>query len=290
MGKSKAPSPPVIPTSGEELAGVIDVLTERLPELQALQVADIIQNLAQQAQFVPAFAGLQLAQEAQLGGLQRAAQSEASRQSLAGQLFNIGALTPGIRQAEAFAFPETEALRTELGRQIGGELQAGAALDPELRREFQQQVRSAQTARGISFGAAPIAEEALFVGGRAAQLRRQRQEAAQNLIRLNAATQVSPFQFAAGFGGAPGAPGAQLGQQQIPTGGIAQQFLPQLQQQEAQRGLLRAQQGFNAAQLAPGGFLGQGGSLAGGAGLGAVAGAAGAGFPVIALASLAGLA
>lgn len=277
MSKPKAPKAPVIPTTGETLESVIDVLSERLPELQALQVADALQNLFLQQTFDPAQAELGLAQEARFGAPTRAAQAEAARQTAAGQIFNVAALGPSLRQAEAVASPETEALRAELSRQVGGELAAGTQLDPQLQRELQQQVRAAQTARGISFGAAPVAEEALFVGSRALQLRQQRQAAAANLIRLNAATQVSPFSLLGGGRAAPGAPGA-LGGQQAPTGGIAQQFLPGLFGAETQGGLLRAQTAFNVAQLAPTGALGFGGST--GTGIGGAAAGFAIGGPV----------
>ena len=275
MSKPKAPKVPSIPTSGETLESVINVLSERLPELQSLQVADALQSLFLQQTFDPAQAELGLAQEARFGAPIRAAQAEATRQTAAGQIFNVASISPSLRQAEAIASPETEAIRGELTSQIGSELAAGTQLDPQLRRELQQQVRAAQTARGISFGAAPVAEEALFVGSRALQLRQQRQAAASNLIRLNAATQVSPFSLLGGGGAAPGAPGALGAPQapQAPGGGIAQQFLPQLFGAEQQSGLLQSQLSFNAAQLAPTGVLGFGGSPAG-----AVGGAAGGAF------------
>lgn len=261
MGKSKAPKAPVIPTAGESLESVINTLVERLPEIQELLTADVLQNLSTLTQFAPAFTTAALAQEAEFGPITRATQAEAQRQTLAGQLFNIGALTPGIRQAEAFAAPGTEATRGLLERQVFGDLAAGGELGAPLQRELQQQVRAAQAARGISFGAAPISEEALFLGSRSQQLKTQRQQAASNLIRLNVSTQISPFQFATGGAGQQ----AQL--PSIPTQGAAGQFLPSLFGQEQQRGLLQAQQAFNIGQLGQtSGIAGFGGGIGGGLG------------------------
>jgi len=257
MGQPSSPKAPVLPTAGESLESVINTLVERLPEIQELLTTDVVQNLATLTQFAPAFTTAALAQEAEFGSITRAAGAEAQRQTLAGQLFNIGSLTPGIRQAEAFAAPGTEATRGLLERQVFGDLAAGGELGAPLQRELQQQVRAGQAARGISFGAAPISEEALFLGSRSEQLKTQRQQAASNLIRLNVSTQISPFQFATGGAGQQ----AQL--PQIPTQGTAGQLFPGLFQGEQERQMLMAQQAFNVAQLNadPGGLLGQGGGI-----------------------------
>lgn len=297
MGKPKSQKPPVIPTAGESLESVINTLTEKLPELQALQLADALGELSRFSKTAPGWATAQLAQEAQFGPLQRAAASEAQRQSAMGQIFNVGNISPSLRQAQASADPESAALRQELNRQVGTELSAGAGLDPELRREFQQNIRSAQGARGISQGAAPISEEALFVGGRALQLRQQRQQAASNLIRLNQSTQVSPFQLLGG--GAPQLMGGGGGQQGgggflggrgggggggLSAGGMLPGLLSQTQQQQQ----LQAKLNFNAASMAPSGLMGMGGSAGGAGSLGLAAAGAGLGAPGIGIAALLG--
>lgn len=274
-----------IPESATELKRTIEVLAEGLPAIQALTRADVLQNLSLASEFAPAFANLGIAQEAQFGGTQRAQASEAQRQSAAGQIFNVAQLSPALRQAEQIANPGQEAIRGELTQQIGTELGQGSQLDPELQRQFQQQVRSAQTARGIAFGNAPISEEALFIGGRAQQLRQQRQQAAANLLQLNQSTQINPFGFVGGaqFG--------QAGIPQIPTQGSMGQLFPQQ--------LARTQQlssaSASAANLGGGGIFGQGGSvggaIGGATGLGGLGALAGASNPAIAgLATVGGLA
>lgn len=266
-----APSAPDIPTPGESLQNVLNVLAQQLPEIQAIQRSDVLQNLALQAEIGPSQIVSQLGQQAQFGPAAAAIQSENQRQQALNQLFNVAQLSPGLRATQFAADPLTEATRQQLGGDVLTQLQSGLGLDPALRREAEQNIRSAQTARGISFGAAPVAAESLFVGQLAEQLRRQRQQAAENLIRLNVGTQPSAFQFAQGGGAAP-LTGLQP---QLQTGGQGQQFLQGLVGPTQQAALTQAQLDFNAAQL------GQGGGI-GGAAAGALGGAAlGAAVPVI---------
>jgi len=101
----------------------------------------------------------------------------------------------GVRASEAFkaANPEQAALMDELNRQAMSDLQAGASLPPDLAREMEQQVRSAQAARGMGFGMADVGQEALVKGLQAEQLQRRRQAFAQQIAGMNAATAQDPF-------------------------------------------------------------------------------------------------
>lgn len=269
MGSPSTPDAPDIPTSGEALQSILSVLAQQLPEVQGIQLADALQNLALFSQVAPSQTIAQLGLQSQFGPLASAVTSENQRQDALNQLFNVAQLSPGLRDVQFAADPTTEATRQTLGGSVLEQLQAGASLDPSLRREVQQATRQGQTARGISFGAAPIAQEALFTGQLANQLRQQRQQAAENLIRLNVGTQPDPFSFAQGGGAQPFA-GLQT---QVPSGGFGQQFLSSQIGPEQQRQLQQAQLNFNADQLAAqGGFSGAG--AVGGALAGASAGSA----------------
>lgn len=103
-------------------------------------------------------------------------------------------------------------LSDELSRQALSELQAGATLDPSLRREVQQGYRQAATARGMAYNPSSAAEEAYFTGLQAEQLRRNRQQFAQGALAQRQQLTGDPFMqilgrpgqaFAAGqgFGG-----------------------------------------------------------------------------------------
>jgi hypothetical protein len=84
-------------------------------------------------------------------------------------------------------------LLDELNAQALSELQAGASLDPSLRREIQQSVRSGQAARGMGYGTRDLADEATVTALQSEQLRRGRQGFAQSMVGLNQATGGDPF-------------------------------------------------------------------------------------------------
>lgn len=101
----------------------------------------------------------------------------------------------GSRATAAYraANPEQAALTAELNRQAQEELEMGASLDPSLRRELAQSVRAGQAARGFGFGQNDLAEEALFTGTQAEQLRQSRKAFAMGVAGLNQATSMDPF-------------------------------------------------------------------------------------------------
>lgn len=84
-------------------------------------------------------------------------------------------------------------LLDELNQQALSELQSGATLDPSLRREVQQAIRSGQASRGLGYGTRDLAAEALATGLQAEQLRRNRQGFAQSMVGINQATGGDPF-------------------------------------------------------------------------------------------------
>ena len=77
-----------------------------------------------------------------------------------------------------------------LTQQAMDELSSGAALDPTLSREVEQFVRSGQADRGFGFGGADVAQEAIFKGREAENLRRQRQSFAMQMAGMTG----DPFQ------------------------------------------------------------------------------------------------
>ncbi len=97
-------------------------------------------------------------------------------------------LAPRAAEAARAADPRQEALLDLLNENAITELQAGASLDPSLRREVQQSVRQGQAARGMGYGVGDVSTEALFSGQAAEALRRNRQQFASNVVGINAAT------------------------------------------------------------------------------------------------------
>lgn len=187
----------------------------------------------------------------------------------------------GPRASEAFkaSNPQQKALVDELNRQAMSELGSGADLSPSLRRESQQAIRSAQADRGFGFGVGDVSSEALFTGLQAENLQRRRQQFAQNVVGVNAATQSDPFMAILGRPGIAPNAGISIGSQgQSMNPG--QVFNPE----SAYAGSLYANNynGQNAANIATGeanaavtaGALSAVGSAAGGIGGGMATGAA----------------
>ena len=114
----------------------------------------------------------------------------------------------GTRATDAFraANPQQTALMDMLNEQALAELNSGAALPPSLAREVEQSVRSAQADRGMGYGMVDVGQEALVKGLQAEQLQRRRQQFAQNVVGMNAATATDPFLAILGR------PGVQVGQ------------------------------------------------------------------------------
>jgi hypothetical protein len=84
-----------------------------------------------------------------------------------------------LNQADPYFIPTNNAL----GKAVNADLAYGKRLDPDLAREVNQGIRGAQTARGNSFGNAPISAEALNRGSRALELYQSRLNNAMNYMR-----------------------------------------------------------------------------------------------------------
>lgn len=90
--------------------------------------------------------------------------------------------------------PLAAELRDTLLQQALEGLRNPTGLDPSLQREVEQGVRSAQTARGTSQGNASVTAEAFARGQVGEQLRNNRVNAAQSILRTNQATGFSQNQ------------------------------------------------------------------------------------------------
>ena len=98
-----------------------------------------------------------------------------------------------VRGAFESADPRAAELRDQLNESAISQLGAGANLDPALARQVQQSARAAQSARGFGFSARDANEEVRFSALEADRLRRNREQFAQGVAGLNAAS-VDPFQ------------------------------------------------------------------------------------------------
>lgn len=86
-----------------------------------------------------------------------------------------------------------EGLLKTLNAQAQSELDAGASLDPSLRREVQQSIRAGQAARGFGMGVNDLASESYMTAMQAEQLRRARQGFGMQMVGMNQATGGDPF-------------------------------------------------------------------------------------------------
>ena len=121
------------------------------------------------------------------------AMMEQERAKLGQDISNVEQYAGRAREAFKAANPEQAKLMATLSQQAQEGLDAGASLDPSLRREVQQNIRAGQAARGMGMGMGDLAAEATMTGLRAEQLRGQRQAFAGNVVGLQKATGMDPF-------------------------------------------------------------------------------------------------
>ena len=131
-----------------------------------------------------------------LGGVQpqmSQMEADAARTQRLSDLGDVEAYGGRATEALLGADPAKKRISDLLAKQAGDELALGATLDPALRREVQQGYRQAATARGMAYSPSSAAEEAYFTGLRAEQLRRNRQQAAANVLSQRQALTGDPF-------------------------------------------------------------------------------------------------
>lgn len=257
-------------SAGENYRDTIEAQIENQGLVRELQLLNKTGDVEILRRIAPLLAEVQMDFEERYGSQLRAQASEAQAQTVAGDAFNVSELSPMVNEAIAAADPRAEALRAQLHDSVSTDLAAGAGLDDSLRREIQQGIRSGQSARGITRGAAPVSEEAFAQGSAGVNLRNMRRQAAESFLRTNAATRPDTLSFitqgrASGGNGAGG--GGGVAQMPMSTGGGGGGFNNQLMQQFTQQSNMNHQLQSNAAMAgAPGGVSGGiGGGLSGAA-------------------------
>ena len=230
LGGGATARAPEIKGPSDIFQDVLTTLTIAKEQLTGLRKADVQRQIDILTEFAPQF-------QEQLTGL-RDVQAQAD-------IMRAARLAPQLREIED---PATRAVRGELGRQVQLELQRGDQLPPGVVRELQQGVRAGQAARGIRFGARPIAEEAFTRGlaaeQRAEQRRISRQQLALEFLRTQATTQVEPISTIQGLAAGAFQP-VQLAQQR----GLGASLLGGLLGVSQQQAQLEAQTLFGAQQL-----------------------------------------
>lgn len=127
-----------------------------------------------------------------------------------------GRATAALRGAD----PTAAALEDALAKQAMDQLASGASLDPQMRDQVAQEVRSAQAARGFGFSGADADVEGLFLGREANAMRQQRQGFATDVAARRRATTGDPFMAILGRpSSVPGMAGSVMGQAAETTAG-----------------------------------------------------------------------
>lgn len=151
---------------------------------------------------------------------------EAQRRSLSyqreGDIADVNRLGPQMLAALRSSNPDAARLLDSLNSDAQAGMDAGASLDPSLRREVSQAVRAGQSARGMGMGPVDVFTEALQTGSAGEALRASRRSNAANTVLLDQQFYGNPFQTilnrnAAGAAAAPGVSGqagamSQIGQ------------------------------------------------------------------------------
>lgn len=189
MGSTKIKMP-AAREGGEEMASVLKAQTEFTPKFFELAK----QYNPQYAQLEMDMMKQNLPQLMQLYGESVfPAMMQQEQAKMAQDISNVERFGGRAKAAFEAANPEQARLMATLSQQAQEGLDAGASLDPSLRREVQQNIRAGQAARGMGMGMGDLAAEATMTGLRAEQLRRQRQSFAGNVVGLQKATGMDPF-------------------------------------------------------------------------------------------------
>lgn len=121
----------------------------------------------------------------------------AQRRSLSyqreGDIADVQRLSPAMLAALRASNPEAARLLDSLNADAQQGMDAGATLDPSLRREVSQSVRGGQAARGMGLGPVDLYTEALQTGSAAEALRQTRRANAASTIGLDQQFYGNPF-------------------------------------------------------------------------------------------------
>jgi len=272
MGKSKKVKAPTLPTVGEDIKSAIQAYSDTSGQRANLALQDALaqmnisrqvapEALALNREYLPQYNQMLMDLERELAPQWSALKAEdATRRAK-----SVSELAPLIRGSADT--PEMAAMRAQLGQQIMGELAAGMGLDPEMKRELEQSIRAAQSARGVVRGTAPVAAEALVKGSAAANLRSARQQAAQNFLTFQQRSTPDPWAILSGQSGA----NYQTGTVPSAPYSTLNELFPTLLDATSQRNAQQYQLNYNAAQANASRKSGLGGAIGGllGAGIGA---------------------
>lgn len=272
MGKSKKVRAPTLPTVGEDIKSAIQAYSDTSSQRANLALQDALaqMNISRQVapeamalnrEYLPQYNQMLMDLERELAPQWSALRAEDATRTAK----SVSELAPLIRGSADT--PEMAAMRAQLGQQIMGELAAGMGLDPEMKRELEQSIRAAQSARGVVRGTAPVAAEALVKGSAAANLRSARQQAAQNFLTFQQRSTPDPWAILSGQSGA----NYQTGTVPSAPYSTLNELFPTLLDATSQRNAQQYQLNYNAAQANASRKSGLGGAIGGllGAGIGA---------------------
>lgn len=175
------------PTVGQNLAQSLADIQKNQGTINAINEADLANAIEQFKKFAPEISESELDVLRKFGPLFQAENLES---------FNRAATD--LQGQFDRSNPLAAELRNTLLKEAITSLQNPTGLDPALQREVEQGIRSAQTARGTSGGNSAVSAEAFARGTVGEELRRNRINAAQNILRTNTATgfnqqQAVPF-------------------------------------------------------------------------------------------------
>lgn len=123
-----------------------------------------------------------------------ATQIESQRAFREADIAAVEELGPRATEAILASNPEAAALLKAMTAQANEEIASGGALTPGQMREAQQQIRAAQSARGVATaGPAAANQEVRFTAAESEALRRRQQAFAANVLGLNQAIAGDPF-------------------------------------------------------------------------------------------------
>lgn len=125
----------------------------------------------------------------QLGASERAQTSLQRTNDIA----DVARLGPEAMAAMRASDTGTTALLDQLTKAAGEGMDAGSSLGP-LQRQFEQQIRSGQSARGMGYGPGDVYNEGLGVAQFGQQLKQQREQQAGNVVGMRKQIYGDPFE------------------------------------------------------------------------------------------------
>jgi hypothetical protein len=200
---------PVDPTSGTDESGGIGAASSAASSSLRSQIADLLN-------FRPAVSRQRQSLTAELQPLFAQTNREEISKDRTANIDDIARLAPLLQAIrEAGESPQATALRKLLFQQIQGELGQGTELTPEQSLDVNENVRSAQFARGFGSGRGSANREAVARSVEGIRLLGQRQSKASGLLSQESADSPNPFQV---IGGQPTTGANQaVGQAQVAT-------------------------------------------------------------------------